>query len=92
MSTTATMTGWRRYDGPPKDAHVKLQQAHLRAESLKAISKKTKIYAGKKVEYASLAAAKSYLHRLGFSVIRKGKSSFVDGHERCDVLESRADF
>jgi hypothetical protein len=66
----------------------------LRAESLKAISRKEaeSKKAGKMIQYASLSATKSYLHRLGFGIVRKGKSSFVDGHERVDVLASRTVF
>ena len=58
---------------------------------MKAISRQDKAAkkAGKVVQYASVSAAKSYSHRLGFPVIRKGKNSFVDGHERADVLASR---
>ena len=44
------------------------------------------------VEYVSQSTALSYLHRLGFSVRHVGKSSFVDGHERDDVVLSRKKF
>lgn len=79
---------------PVLDAHVVAYSAHLRHISLKAIAKKASDAkkAGKRVQYASLSAAKSYLHRLGFNIVRKGKSSFVDGHERADVLASRTVF
>ena len=70
------------------------RDAHFRSQSLKAISSREEAArrAGKEIQYVSLSAAKSYLHRLGFSVIRKGKGSFVDGHERDDVLASRVSF
>ena len=69
--------------GTQRDAHVIAREAHLRAESLKAISRKEAELkkAGKMIQYASLSATKSYLHRLGFGIVRKGTSSFLDGYE-----------
>jgi hypothetical protein len=77
-----------------QDAHVQLMHEHQRSQSLKAAQRKEQsaTLVGKEVQYVSRSAAKSYLHRLGFNVVRKGKHSFVDGHERDDVLASRAQF
>jgi hypothetical protein len=79
---------------PPKDAHVLTRNKHLRSQSLKAALRQQEAArkAGKAVQYASLSAVKSYLNKLGFSVVRNGKSSFVDGHEREDVIVSRIVF
>ena len=77
-----------------QDAHVQAMHEHLRSQSLKAAQRKERSanLVGKEVKYVSKSAAKSYLHRLGFNVVRKGKHSFVDGHERDDVLASRVQF
>ena len=37
----------------------------------------------------SLATARRWLHNLGFQVIKKQKGTYVDGHERIDVVEYR---
>ena len=37
----------------------------------------------------SLATARRWLHNLGFQVIKKQKGTYVDGHERSDVVEYR---
>ena len=39
-----------------------------------------------------IETARKWLHELGFSVIRKKKGSFVDGHEREDVFKYRKTF
>ena len=36
-----------------------------------------------------LATARRWLHNLGFRVIKKQKGTYVDGHERSDVVEYR---
>ena len=38
----------------------------------------------------SLSTALRWLHNLGFEVIKKKKGTYVDGHEREDVVEYRA--
>ncbi len=40
----------------------------------------------------SLTTARKWLHHLGFEVIVKKKGTFVDGHERADVVEYRSKF
>ena len=40
----------------------------------------------------SIETARCWLHELGFSVMRAQKGTFVDGHEREDVVEYRNKF
>ena len=40
----------------------------------------------------SVETARKWLHELGFDVIAKKKGTFVDGHERDDVVEYRSKF
>lgn len=40
----------------------------------------------------SLETARKWLHELGFRVLDKKKGTFVDGHERDDMVEYRATF
>lgn len=40
----------------------------------------------------SLETSRKWLHELGFSVVKKKKGTFVDGHEREDVTDYRKTF
>ena len=40
----------------------------------------------------SCETARKWLHELGISVIDAKKGTYVDGHERADVVECRAKF
>ena len=40
----------------------------------------------------SVATAQRWLHSLGFQVIKKKKGTYVDGHERADVIDYRQKF
>ena len=40
----------------------------------------------------SVEMARKWMHDLGFEVVTKKKGTFVDGHEREDVVECRETF
>ena len=40
----------------------------------------------------SVETARKWMHELGFEVVTKKKGTYVDGHERADVVEYRAKF
>ena len=40
----------------------------------------------------SVETARQWMHRLGFEVVWKKKGTYVDGHERPDVVEYRTKF
>ena len=40
----------------------------------------------------SIATALHWLHNLGFQVMKKKKGTYVDGHERKDVIDYRQKF
>lgn len=75
-----------------KEHNLELKKYRTKAQLLQKLQHEGWVAEDRPPPTVSVDTATHYLHRLGFSHRRVGKSPFADGHERDDVVESRKQF